>query len=111
MGITHANIFFSYFYNSRLNFCIHRKEAFFPRKGYLTLALMGEIVWPLLISPFFKNVVKKDDYGILKQITHKKKNGKVVAKAVVKNTPPHLNCRTKRAREQFFAWKFLQPCT
>jgi len=49
---------------------------------------MGEIVWPLLISPFFKNVVKKDDYGILKQITHKKKNGKVVAKAVVKNTPP-----------------------
>ena len=50
--IKHATIIFSYFYSSRLNFCSHCKETFFPRKIQLTLALTGEIVCPLLISPF-----------------------------------------------------------
>ena len=58
--IKHANIFFSYFYNIQLNLCSFRKETFFFRKSQLTLALMGEIVCPLLISPFSNMWFKKN---------------------------------------------------
>ena len=69
MNYTCEYIIFIFFTIVSLTFLNHRKETFFPRQ--LTLALMGEIVCPLLISLFSNMWLKKKYYGILKQITEK----------------------------------------